>query len=119
MKSSKAKSQKKPGLKKSKKPKARKLYYETGFRLKKDQKEEIRRRGLYVYDRRDNGRESTIEPSVGVDFMGTLITDFPVKMPKSGPSAYTVYQGDAYLKKAGAQRVYRLDDLKPKRGKRK
>ena len=116
----------KPAPKKQKKPAAKKKayqrkkrFFETGFRLKKDQKEEIRRRGLYVYDRRDNGRESTIEPSVGVDFMGTLITDFPVRMPKSGPSAYTVYQGDTYLKKAGAQRVYRLDDLKPKRGKGK
>lgn len=97
----------------------KKRYFETGFRLRKEDKENLRKRGFHVYDRRDNGREYTIEPSVGVDFMGTLITNFPIKLPKKGPSANTIYQGDTYLRKAGAERVYRVDDLKGKRGRPK
>ena len=101
----------------------RKRFFETGFRLKREEKERLRKQGLHVYDRRDNGRESTIEPSVAVDFLGTIITNFPVKFKKTGPTAYVIYQGDTYLKNAGATRVYGIADLKgaktQKKGKTK
>ena len=97
----------------------KKRYFETGFRLRKAEKDALRAQGLHVYSRRDNGKESTIEPSVAVDFMGTLVTNFPIRFKKKGPSAYTVYNGDAYLKACGAERVYRVNDLKGKRRKKR
>lgn len=86
-------------------------FYETGFRLTKADRDALTDKGLYVYARRDNGREETIEPSVAVDFMGTLITDFEIKFETEGPSAYVIYDGNAYLKSVGATRVYNLDEL--------
>ena len=97
----------------------KKRFFETGFRLRKDQKEQLRQQGFHVYDRRDNGKDSTIEPSVAVDFLGTLVTNFKIPFKKKGPSAYTVYNGDAYLKACGAERVYRVNDLKGKRRRKK
>lgn len=73
-------------------PKKRK-YYETGFRLDRKEKEVLRAKGLYVYSRRDNGKESTIEPNVAVDFMGTLVANFPIPFRKRRPTAYVIYQG--------------------------
>ena len=97
----------------------KKRYFETGFRLRKAEKDALRAQGLHVYDRRDNGRDSTIEPSVAVDFLGTLVTNFKIPFKKKGPSAYTVYNGDAYLKACGAERVYLVNDLKGKRRKKR
>lgn len=77
-------------------PKKRK-YYETGFRLDRKEKEVLRAKGFYVYSRRDNGKESTIEPNVAVDFMGTLVTNFPIPFRKRRPTAYVICQGDSYL----------------------
>ncbi len=98
----------------------KKRFFETGFRLKKAEKDALRAKGYHVYDRRDNGKDSTIEPSVAVDFLGTLVTNFKIPFKKRGPSAYTIYQGGAYLKACGAERVYRVDELKGRRkgGKR-
>ena len=96
-----------------------KQYYETGFRLKRDQKEALRRKGLHVYSRRDNGRENTIEPSVAVDFMGTIVTNFPIEFPESGPSANTIYQGDTYLRQVKASPVRSIEDLQVQKPKRK
>ena len=109
---------KKAAAKPARKPKP-KLFYETGARLKRVDREQLRAKGLHVYDRRDNGRDSTIEPSVAVDFLGTIVTDFPVRMPKKGPSAYVVYNGNAYLREVGAKRVGRIDDLKPRKPARR
>lgn len=90
---------------------ANKRFYETGFRLGKADRAELEAKGLYVYSRRDNGKESTIEPSVAVDFMGTLITNFPIGFETEGPNAYTIYDGDSYLESVGAERMYRLSDM--------
>lgn len=90
---------------------ADKRFYETGFRLNKAERAELEAKGLYVYSRRDNGKESTIEPSVIVDFIGTLITNFEIGFEEEGPNAYTVYDGDSYLKSVGAERKYRLSEL--------
>lgn|GEM_PF-1472455 len=98
-------------------PKKRK-YYETGFRLDRKEKEALRAKGLYVYSRRDNGKESTIEPNVAVDFMGTLVTNFPIPFRKRGPTAYVIYQGDSYLNSRNAQRVYDVKDLSRTRKKK-
>ncbi|MBQ7243158.1 MAG: hypothetical protein IJS52_03035 [Bacilli bacterium] len=95
----------------------KKRFFETGFRLKKAEKDALRAQGFHVYDRRDNGKDSTIEPSVAVDFLGTLVTNFPIRFPKKGPNAFTVWKGDAYLKACNAERVYRVDELKGKRRK--
>lgn len=86
-------------------------FYETGKRLTKADREALKAKGLYVYARRDNGREETIEPSVAVDFMGTLVTDFEIGFDTEGPSAYVIYDGNAYLKSVGATRVYNINEL--------
>jgi len=91
-----------------------KLYFETGFRLKRAEKEELQKKGLHVYSRRDNGKENTIEPNVGVDFMGTIITNFPINFKKTGPDAYTIYQGDTFLRDKKARQVFLVKDLLPK-----
>ena len=88
-------------------------YYETGFRLSKDRKKALRGKGLYVYERRENGREDTIENHVAVDFMGTLITDFPIAFETKGPFAYVIWDGDTFLEAIGAEEVNRTDDLEP------
>ncbi len=100
--------------------KSQKYYFETGFHLRRAEKEALRAKGLQVYDRRDNGKETTIEPSVGVDFMGTLITNFKIPFKKKGPEAYTIYNGDAYLRDVKANRVYRVNEIPVrKKAKRK
>ncbi len=109
---------KKAVRKPARKPKP-KLFYETGARLRHADREQLRSKGLHVYDRRDNGRDLTIEPYVIVDFLGTIVTDFPVRMPKKGPSAHVVYNGNAYLRDVGAKRVDRIDDLKPRKPARR
>ena len=86
-------------------------YLETGFRLTKDEKEFAIGKGLYVYERRDNGRQSTIEPHVAVDFMGTIVTNFPIDFPKEGPDAYTIWQGDDFLREMGAEEIYDIEEL--------
>lgn len=86
-------------------------YLETSRRITKEGRAALKARRLYAYARRDNGRESTIEPSVAVDFIGSLITDFPIDFPKEGPSAYVIYDGDAYLKAIGARRVYSIAEF--------
>ena len=98
-------------------PKKRR-YFETGFRLRKAEKEALRAQGLHVYDRRDNGKESTIEPGVAVDFMGTLITNFKIPFKKKGPDAYTIWHGDSYLKKVKAEQVATVGALKAKKKKK-
>ena len=92
-------------------------YYETGFRLRKSEKDALRAQGLHVYSRRDNGKESTIEPSVAVDFMGTIVTNFPIRFKKKGPDANTIWHGDSFLKAKGAEQVYTIGALKGKRKK--
>lgn len=116
----KAKAAKKPAPK-GKTAKKELRYFETGFRLRRAEKEALTAQGLHVYSRRDNGRENTIEPSVGVDFMGTIITNFPIKFKKSGPEAYTIYNGDTYLKDIGAKEVNMVSQLnaKARKGKAK
>lgn len=86
-------------------------FYETGKRLTNADRKALTDKGLYVYARRDNGREETIEPSVAVDFMGTLVTDFEIGFETEGPSAYTIYDGNAYLKSVEATRVYNINEL--------
>lgn len=90
---------------------ANKKFYETGFRLNKADRAALEDMGLYVYSRRDNGKESTIEPSVIVDFLGTLVTNFEIGFEEEGPNAYTIYDGDSYLKSVGAEQAYKLDEL--------
>ncbi len=90
---------------------ANKKFFETGFRLTRAEKAKLEAKGLYVYSRRDNGKESTIEPSVAVDFLGTLITNFRIRFEKDGPNAYTIYDGDSYLESVGAEREYKLNEL--------
>lgn len=119
MKTVKAKAAAKKPAKKTVKARPQKQFYETSFRIKRDQKEELQKKGLHVYSRRDNGRDDTIEPSVAVDFVGSIITNFPIKFPKTGPSANMILRGNSYLKEKKAERVYRLDDLKPTRRKKK
>ena len=87
-------------------------YFQTGFRLSKADKANLKEDGLHVYERRDNGNDDTIEPSVLVDFMGTLITDFPIDFPVDGPSAYTIYDGNLYLESIGAKEVSKISELK-------
>lgn len=99
--------------------KFKKMFFETGFRLKKDEKEALQKKGLHVYSRRDNGRKTTIEPSVAVDFMGTLVTNFPIRFPKTGPDANTIWDGDAYLSKSKAECVHKISDLKARKAKPK
>ena len=94
----------------------KKRYLETGFRLSAKRKEELRAQGLHVYSRRDNGKESTIEPNVAVDFMGTLVTNFPIRFKKKGPDAYTIWRGDTYLKSVGAEEVHDISLLNRKKG---
>lgn len=86
-------------------------YLETGFRLTKAERELFVGNGLYVYERRDNGRQSTIEPHVAVDFMGTIVTNFPIDFPKEGPEAYTILQGDDFLREIGAEPIYDMEEL--------
>lgn len=109
----KAKTAKKPTPKR-KAGKKELRYFETGFRLPRAEKEALTAQGLHVYSRRDAGRENTIEPSVAVDFMGTIITNFPIKFKKSGPEAYTIYDGDNYLKAVGAKQVNMVSQLNAK-----
>ena len=87
----------------------KKRYFETGFRLRKAEKDALRAQGLHVYSRRDNGKESTIEPNVAVDFMGTLVTNFPIRFKKKGP--------DTYLKSVGAEEVHMVSALHGRRKK--
>lgn len=89
-----------------------KLYYTTGFRLNKDERAAYEARGLHVYNLRERGREFTIEPTVGVDFLATIITNFPVEFPKAGPFAGIVFDGHRYLKSIGAREVCRCDDVR-------
>ena len=93
-------------------------FFETGFRLRKSEKDALRKQGYHVYDRRDNGKESTIEPNVAVDFMGTLITNFPIRFAKKGPNANTIWQGDSFLRSKGAEEVYTVGALKGKSQKK-
>ena len=95
----------------------KKRYFETGFRLRKAEKDALRAQGLHVYSRRDNGKESTIEPNVAVDFMGTLVTNFPIRFKKKGPDAYTIWRGDTYLKSVGAEEVHMVSALHGRRKK--
>ena len=88
-----------------------KKFFETGFRLRKTEKDGLRARGLYVYDMRDCGRECSIEPSVAVDFLGTLITNFPIEFPTEGPLQGMVTDGYKYLRSVGAEEVYSRGEL--------
>ena len=96
-------------------------YFETGFRLRQAEKDALRAQGLHVYSRRDNGRENTIEPNVAVDFMGTIVTNFPIRFKKKGPDANTIWNGDSYLKDIGAKEVNMVSQLnaKAKKGRAK
>lgn len=86
-------------------------YFETGFRLKQADKDALLAQGLYVYERRDCGDETTIEPHVAVNFLGTIITNAPIAFKKRGPGAYVIFDGDAYLRRRRAKQVYRRDEL--------
>ena len=95
----------------------KKRIFETGFRLRQAEKDALRAQGLHVYSRRDNGKESTIEPNVAVDFMGTIVTNFPIRFKKRGPDANTIWHGDSYLKAIGAEEVHMVSALHGKRKK--
>lgn len=88
-----------------------KRFYETGFRLKKAEKDALRAKDLYVFERRDCGRETSIEPRVIVDFLGTLVTNFPIRFQEKGPRAYVIYDGDGYLAFKKAKCVYDVAEL--------
>lgn len=92
-----------------------KHYFETGRRIGKAEREELRKRGLFVYYRRYNGKDETIEPSVAVDFIGSMVTDFKIKFKVAGPAAFVIFNGNEYLKEIGAIEVYSLDELKGER----
>ena len=90
------------------------LYKATGKRLTQAERANLLAKGLYIYDRRDCGREESIEPHVAVDYLETIITNFEINFPTEGPSAYVIYDGDAYLKSADARQVYSIEELTAK-----
>ena len=98
-------------------PKTRK-YFESGLRIRGEERETLRKQGLYIYDRREWGKDSTIEPSVAVDYLCTIVTNFRIDFKKKGPSAYVIDQGDEYLKTHNAHQVYSIDELLKKSERR-
>lgn len=54
-------------------------YYEVGYRLKSNQREELKKRGYHVYATRswDNGCGCTLEHRVLVNHETDVITNFP------------------------------------------
>lgn len=63
--------------------------FETGLRIKHEDREKINALGYFVYDVRhnDDGEVDTIEHHVVVNHRGTLITDTELNIP-SAPNDY-------------------------------
>ena len=67
------------------------FYYEDGRRYSSAEKAELKRKGFYVYEIRQGDNFNTIEPSVWVNHIGSVITLQPIKFDKYGVVDYNKF----------------------------